>query len=66
LTWWPRPGQSIVEQGGFERALPGAEALERAEVGAARIDTDGRTVSEAAGLIAAATGWPGPAAGLRG
>jgi hypothetical protein len=31
------------------------EALERGEVGAIRIDTDGRTVTEAADLIAAAT-----------
>lgn len=68
---WPQPGDPLRGQptGYLARAagqaVAAAEALERAEVGAVRIDTDGRTVIESASLIAAATGWPGPAAGRR-
>jgi hypothetical protein len=58
---WPQPGDPLRGQpagylaGVADQAVAAAEALERAEVGAIRIDTDGRTVAEAADLIAAAT-----------
>ena len=65
---WPQPGDPLrgrpIEYLGqvADQAAADTEALERAKVGTVRIDTDGRTVTEAADLIAAATGWPDQAA----
>ncbi len=59
---WPQPGDPLRGQpAGYlrqvaDQALADAESLERDGIGA-EIDTDGRTVTEAAGLIAAAAGW---------
>jgi adenylylsulfate kinase-like enzyme len=58
---WSQPGDPLRGQpAGYlamvaDQAVATAEAMERAVVGAVRIDTDGRTVAEAADLIAAAT-----------
>lgn len=61
---WSQPGDPLAGQSTMhlrqvaDRAFAEAEALERSEVGL-RIDTDRRTVQEAADLILARTGWPG-------
>jgi hypothetical protein len=66
---WPQPGDPLrgrpIEYLSrvAEQAVADADALQRAEVGTMRIDTDGRTVTEAADLIAAAAGWPNQAVG---
>jgi predicted ABC-type ATPase len=57
---WPQPGDPLRGQpaehllGVAEQAISDADALERADLGI-RIDTDGLTVAEAAGLIADST-----------
>jgi adenylylsulfate kinase-like enzyme len=57
---WPQPGDPLRGQsaeylsGVADRAVADARALERARVGDIRIDTDGRTVTEAVDLIATA------------
>jgi len=62
---WPQPGDPLLGRPTADllqiagRAAAGADALERAAVGAVRVDTDGRTVGEVADVIAAQTGWPG-------
>jgi adenylylsulfate kinase-like enzyme len=62
---WPQPGDPLRGQPpGFlarvaERAAADAQALDRAGLGAIRIDTGGHTAAEAADLIAAAARWPG-------
>ncbi len=59
---WPQPGDPLRGQpAGYlrhvtERALADAESAEYEALGTP-IDTDGRSVAEAAGLIAAAIGW---------
>jgi hypothetical protein len=63
---WPQPGDPLAGQPtahllqAAAGAAADAEALERAAIGALRIDTDRLTVEEAADVIAARTGWPGP------
>jgi hypothetical protein len=63
---WPQPGDPLRGQSPSylsrvaERAAADAEALDRAGLDATRIDTDGHTAAQAAGLIAAAARWPGP------
>jgi predicted ABC-type ATPase len=62
---WPQPGDPLHGQPAghlarvAEQAAADAQALDRAHLDAIRIDTDGRTAVQAAGLIAAATRWPG-------
>ena len=69
---WAQPGDPLAGQPGArlsrvaDQATADAQALEDALTRAARIDTDGRTVEEAADLIAAVTGWPDPGRGRRG
>ena len=71
---WPEPGDQLRGQpaeflaGVADRAAAECDALDRsgpstisssaAQISILRIDTDGRSVAEAAGLIAAATGFP--------
>jgi broad-specificity NMP kinase len=56
---WPQPGDPLRGQSAeylrrvADQAVADAPALDRAEVGTFRIDTDGRTVAESADLIAA-------------
>jgi len=58
---WPQPGDPLRGQSAeflvhvADQAAADAQAPERAKVADIRIDTDGRTVTEAADLIAAAT-----------
>ena len=65
---WPQPGDPLAGQPiayllrVAAAAVAEAEALERAVIGALRVDTDGLTVEETADLIAARTRWPKPAA----
>lgn len=65
---WPQPGDPLTGQPAAHlrhiagQAAADAEALEQVPIGAVRIDTDGRTVEEAADLIVTATGWPDQAA----
>lgn len=65
---WPQPGDPLRgRQADYlhavaEQAIADAEGLERAHVGTLRINTDGRTIAEAASLIAGMTEWPGMAA----
>jgi predicted ABC-type ATPase len=60
---WPQPGDPLRGQPAeylrqaADQAVADANTLERADVGAIRICTDGRTVAEVADLLAAATGW---------
>jgi predicted ABC-type ATPase len=60
---WPQPGDPLRGQSAeyldrvARQAAADDERLERAGIGT-RIDTDGRTPEQAAGLIAAAAGWP--------
>jgi hypothetical protein len=62
---WAQPGDPLIGQSTAHlrriagQAAADADALERAAIGALRIDTDGRTVEEAADLIIAQTGWQG-------
>jgi hypothetical protein len=66
---WPQPGDPLRGQSGrylrglAEQAIADGNALERAEVGTVRFDTDGRTVMEIVDLIAAAVNWPASSAG---
>ena len=61
---WPQPGDPLPGRPTADllriadRAAADADALERAAVGTVRVDTDGRTVEEAADVVAARTGWP--------
>ncbi|MGN6793893.1 MAG: hypothetical protein ACTHJW_16015 [Streptosporangiaceae bacterium] len=61
---WPQPGDPLLGQPAeylhrvANRAVANAGALERADVGTIRLDTDGRTVAETVNLIAAAANWP--------
>jgi hypothetical protein len=61
---WSQPGDPLRGQpAGYlrqvaHRAAADADALERAGVGALRIDTDGRAAAESADLIAASINWP--------
>jgi len=61
---WPQPGDPLRGQPGSylsrfaSQAAAHAQDLEHAGLDARRVDTTGRTVGEAADLIAAATGWP--------
>lgn len=60
---WPQPGDPLNGRPVphlrriIDQAVVDAEALERASVGL-RIDTDNRTIQEAADLIVAQSGWP--------
>jgi len=60
---WPQPGDPLRGQPAdflrrvADRAIAEADALERADLGAFRIDTDGRSVAEVADVLAAAAGW---------
>lgn len=62
---WPQPGDPLRGQPESylslvaEQAATDARALDRAPLDALRIDTTGCTVGQAAGLAAAAAGWPG-------
>ena len=64
---WAQPGDPLIGQSTAHlrriagEAAADADALERAAISALRIDTDGRTVQEAADLIIARTGWHGRA-----
>jgi adenylylsulfate kinase-like enzyme len=64
---WPQPGDPLAGQPAAyllrvaASAAADAEALDHAAIGALRIDTERLTVEEAADVIAARTGWPGPA-----
>jgi predicted ABC-type ATPase len=61
---WPQPGDPLRGQPAehlrrvAEQAIADDNAFERAGVGTTRVDTDGRSVTEAAGLIAGMTNWP--------
>lgn len=61
---WPQPGDPLRGQPASylsrfaSQAAAHGQALEQAGLDARRVDTTGRTVGEAADLIAAATGWP--------
>jgi Mrp family chromosome partitioning ATPase len=61
---WPQPGDPLRGKSHeYLRAVAGQaitadSAFERDNIGAVRINTDGSTPDESAGLIAAATGWP--------
>lgn len=61
---WPQPGDPLRGKSDeylravIGQAISADSVLERENVGAVRIDTDGHWPEESAGLIAAATGWP--------
>src|SRR5215472_2272270 len=61
---WSQPGDPLRGQPAeylrrvADQAIADDNALERAGVGTARVDTDGRSVAEAADLIAGTTNWP--------
>lgn len=63
---WPQPGDPLRGQPASylsqvaDQAAIDAQVLERTLLDARRIDTTGHCAAEAADLIAAATGWPGP------
>jgi adenylylsulfate kinase-like enzyme len=63
---WPQPGDPLAGQspahlrGVADQAASDASALERAAVGALRIDTDGRTATDVADLVVGRAGWPRP------
>jgi predicted ABC-type ATPase len=63
---WPQPGDPLRGRPAeylhqvADQAIADAHALERADVGTVRIDTDGRSVAEVVDLLAAATGGPAP------
>lgn len=60
---WHQPGDPLLGQPApalrraADEAVAGADALERAGLGALRVDTDARTVGEAAGDVIARAGW---------
>jgi hypothetical protein len=62
---WPQPGDPLRGQPESylsqvaEQAAADAKTLDRAPLGALRVDTTGHTAGEAADLIVAASGWPG-------
>jgi predicted ABC-type ATPase len=62
---WPQPGDPLRGRPArylarvARQAAAAAQALDRAQLAALRIDTTGHTAAQAAGLIASATGWPG-------
>ena len=64
---WPQPGDPLRGRPASylarvaERAAADAQALDRAQLSAVRIDTGGHTAAQAADLIASAAGWPGQA-----
>lgn len=61
---WPQPGDPLRDasedhlRAVASQAISVDGAFEREQLGSVRIDTDGHTADESAGLIAAATGWP--------
>jgi len=61
---WPQPGDPLRGQPASylsrvaEQAAADARALDHASLDALRIDTTGRTASQAADLTTAAAGWP--------
>jgi adenylylsulfate kinase-like enzyme len=61
---WPQPGDPLRGKSDeylraiAAQAITADSAFEREGIGPARIDTDGHTPDESAGMIAAATGWP--------
>jgi adenylylsulfate kinase-like enzyme len=61
---WPQPGDPLRGKSDeylravADQAISAGDAFERGHLGAVRIDTDGHTPEESAGLIAAATGSP--------
>jgi len=63
---WPQPGDPLRGQPASylsrvaDQAASDAGVLDRTSLDARRIDTTGRSAGEAADLIAATTGWPGP------
>jgi hypothetical protein len=63
---WPQPGDPLRGRpAGYLSQVAGqaatdAQVLERTSLDAWRIDTTGHSAGEAADLIAATTGWPGP------
>jgi predicted ABC-type ATPase len=63
---WSQPGDPLRGQPAeflqqkAHRAIADDDAFERAELGAVRVDTGGRTPAEAADLIARGLGWPNP------
>ena len=65
---WPQPGDPLRGQPESylsqvaEQAAADARALDHTPLDALRIDTTGRTASEAADLTAGAAGWPGQGA----
>jgi adenylylsulfate kinase-like enzyme len=65
---WPQPGDPLRGQPASylsrvaEQAAADAQALDHTPLNALRVDTDGRTVDEAADLTAAAAKWPGQGA----
>ena len=65
---WPQPGDPLRGQPVSylsrvaEQAAADARAFDRTPLDALRIDTDGHTAGQAAGLTAAAAGWPGQGA----
>jgi hypothetical protein len=62
---WPQPGDPLLGRSASylsrvaSRSAADAQALDRASLDAIRIDTDGHTAAQAAGLIAATARWPG-------
>jgi shikimate kinase len=64
---WPQPGDPLRGRPArylarvAGQAAAAAQALDRAQLAALRIDTTWHTAAQAAGLIASATGWPGQA-----
>jgi len=65
LGSWPQPGDPLIGQPAgrlaaiADKAAEQAATLDHADFEAVRIDTDGRTVAQAADAIIAQTGWPG-------
>jgi len=61
---WPQPGDPLRGQPAeylrrvADQAIAADNALERSGIGIARVDTDGRSVAEAAALIAGMISWP--------
>jgi hypothetical protein len=62
---WPQPGDPLRGQPASylsrvaDQAIAHDQVLEEAGLDAVRVDTTGRSVTEAAGLVAVVTGWPG-------
>jgi predicted ABC-type ATPase len=61
---WPQPGDPLAGRPldylrrAADRSARDAAALERADIAALRIDTDGRTVAAVADLVVSMAGWP--------